>query len=293
MAGWIADTPGAATADATNAAWAVLALAWDRTGETAARALYADLRALPPVTSPAANGQNALAAAALGLTADAATYADRIEAALTRDLSAPVADWRGSTTSLWSGQSLALTRTTLSDNTWPTSSISQVVSWGDGTSTRIASGTKALTHRYLGAGTRTVRVTMVDPSGNARIRTLAPVTVRVDTAAPTAVVLPPSSPTARSSWRAAVASAVDSQSGVASVRLRVLQQRAGAWYSWSGSRWVAGTRTWVAATPAAGTSRWSTPVASVTLGRLVVTAIAVDRVGHAGVAATYSTTVVR
>jgi hypothetical protein len=293
LAGWIAATPAAATTDTTSAAWAVLSLAWNRTSETAARALYADIRALAPDTSPATNGQNALAAAALGRIADAATYADRIEASLTRDLSGPVSDWRGSTTSLWSGQSLVLSRTSLVDNTWPAGSLTQVVSWGDGSSQPIAAATARVTHRYTTTGSRTVTVRMVDPSGNVRVRTLAPVIVRLDTGAPTVVVVAPTSPTSGRSWRAAVASAADSQSGVASVRLRLLQQRSGSWYSWTGSRWVPGTASWVPGTRVAGTSRWSAPVTTVLRGRLVVTALATDGVGHVSAAATYTTTVVR
>jgi hypothetical protein len=43
----------------------------------------------------------------------------------------------------------------------------------------------------------------------------------------------------------------------------------------------------------AGTSRWSAPVTTVLRGRLVVTALATDGVGHVSAAATYTTTVVR
>jgi len=268
-----------AAADETAAAWTVLSLAADRTSETTARALATALEARPAVTSPAANGQDALAAAAVGHTDAAAVFADRIDASLTRDLTSPGTTWAASTSAPFTGQYVYLKRTAISDDFWPTTRLVLQVTWGDGVVQKIAGTSEAASHQYFAPGAHTVLMKVTDPSGNTRTSWATTVVVRPDLVAPTARVLTPTSSSRRSAWKPVVVTAGDYGSGVAQVRVRISQQRKGSWVSWNGSGWVAGTRATVAASRVAGTHRWTVVTPTLALGRLVVAARATDRVG--------------
>ena len=285
VAGWAsAYLVGRADADAVSpgdAAWAVLSLAWDHSGEDAARSLYADLHAAAAVASPAANGQLALAAAAVSRTADIATYADRIAASLTRDTEAPSATWTATGGTTWAGgDPLRLTRTALADDLWPAASLTQTVTWGDGSTTAVGASTTTISHRYRTTGARTVRVTVSDPSGNTRTSTVATITVRADDARPTVAVVRPDSARARSAWNPVVLRAADARSGISSVQVRLRVKRGSGWYRFTGTAWTKGNATpWVAAARASG-SRWKLDAGTPPRGRLVVVARSTDVAGN-------------
>lgn len=301
IAGWAASQlAGAVTSagagsfaatDPTSAAWTVLSFAADRTAETTARALESAIEALPPVSSPATNGQDALAAAAVGHATAAGVFADRIDAALTRDVAAPSTSWTLLSRTPFAGQTVTLARTALADAFWPRSALTLVVSWGDGSTQRVAAGATTVSHRYYAVGSHAVSVRVSDPSGNSRTRAAGTVAVRADLAAPTARVVTPASPTRRAAWRPVVVTASDAGSGVAVVRVRISQQRRGAWVSWNGRRWVAGTASWVTAVRTSGSRRWAVATPALTLGRLVVAARATDRSGLVSALSTSSVTV--
>jgi hypothetical protein len=267
-----------AAADPTVAAWTVLSFAADRTSETAARAVAAALEAQAASTSPAANGQDALVAAAVGHTAAAGVFADRIAASLTRDTAAPSTTWTASSTTVLAGLNVTLTRRTLSDAFWPARRLGLTIAWGDGTSQRVAAGTASVAHRYTSPGDHAVSVRVTDPSGNAAVRRVATITVRPDLVAPTARIAVPAASSSRSAWSRVLVSASDVGSGISTVRVRISQQRKGSWVSWNGSRWVAGTAAFVTATRVAP-SRYVVATPALTLGRLVVVARATDRAG--------------
>lgn len=89
-ASWLANQVAAGKVLGGNASWAVLSLAWDRTGKRTARHLYAQqIAGKVSVTDPGASGQAALAAAALGKRRAVQSFARRIAATLQRDTTAP------------------------------------------------------------------------------------------------------------------------------------------------------------------------------------------------------------
>jgi hypothetical protein len=300
VAGWAASQLAGAVAtagptafaatDATDAAWAVLSFATSRTSETTARDLESAIEGLPAVSSPATNGQDALAAAAVGRASAAGVFADRIDASITRDTAAPDTSWRLLSASPFAGQTVTLARTALTDAFWPRSRLSVVVSWGDGSTQRVAATATTVAHRYYAVGSHAVTVRVSDPSGNGRTRGAGTVVVRADLAAPSARVVTPRIPSRRSAWRPVVVTASDAGSGVAVVRVRISQQRKGAWVSWNGRRWVAGTAVWVTAVRTTGTRRWAVTTPALTLGRLVVAARATDRAGLVSAQSTSSVT---
>lgn len=167
-----------AAADRTNAAWAVLSLAADRTGKETAVALEAALEKLPSTTSPAANGQLALAAIAVGDKVSALAYARRAEASLARDAAAPKGAWKLSRSAIRVGAPVRVDGAALADGFWPTSRLTINVAWGDGkTTAAIGRSTSAISHRYARPGRHAIRVTVTDPSGNSRTTRAGIVTV--------------------------------------------------------------------------------------------------------------------
>ncbi|HET7901521.1 MAG TPA: hypothetical protein VFL59_10060 [Candidatus Nanopelagicales bacterium] len=282
-----------ASGNATDAAWAVLSLAADRSAETTARSLEAELAGLPASTSPATNGQGALAAATVDDWTGLATFADRIEASLTKDTTAPSATWTGVPARSWAGWYVTVTRSAASDAFWPAASLTQTVLWGDGSATVVNGSVSRVSHRYFQPGAHRITVWTTDPSGNRAPTTAGTVTVLADTVAPAASVLVPSSPQRRASWARVAVAAGDRGSGVLTVRVRIAQQRNGSWVSWNGRRWIAGTSGWVTATRVTGTTRWTVASPTLALGRLVVTARAWDRSGLASLPSSAVTTLTR
>ena len=281
----ITDPATFASTHPTNAAWAVISLASDLTGENTAHALETALSGLPADPSPAANGQYALAALTVRDSAALQTYATRISASLTRDTTAPTAVWSTTGTTDPRARVVALTRSALSDRFWPTARLHTVITWGDGTHTTVAPSTTSVRHVYAASGHHAISVAVTDPSGNRSIRT--------DVGAPAAVVLTPAHPAARASWSTVNVRATDVGTGVRAVRVRLAQDRHGGWVSWNGTHWVAGLGAWVYVTHVTGTNRWAVPTSALSLGRFSITAYAVDRSGITGPRSVVSTTLVR
>ncbi|MET0493409.1 MAG: hypothetical protein ABW000_09810 [Actinoplanes sp.] len=66
-----------------------------------------------------------------------------------------------SDTSIWTGQTVTLTETALTDST-PDTATTRTVTWGDGAETVIAAGATKVTHTYSANGTYAVAVKLVD-----------------------------------------------------------------------------------------------------------------------------------
>ena len=77
------------------------------------------------------------------------------------------------------------------------------------------------------------------------------------------------------------------------MRIRIAQLKKTGWVSWNGAHWVTGLGAWVYATRTAGTNRWTMHSPALSLGRLSITAYAVDRSGITGPRSVVSTTLVR
>jgi hypothetical protein len=235
---WLGAQVTANNVTGSNASWAILSFGWDHKGEDVANTLYDNvIKGNVPVTNPGANGLGALSAATLRRDADVQTYATNIEASLQKDPTAPNATWKKSLYSVWSGQSVTLTRLSLSDNYWPTSALTQVINWGDGLQQSVSSTTRAVTHNYYGNVTRTVTVKITDPSGNSRALNLGTVKVIADDAAPAMSPIRPANPTRVASWKTLQFKASDTISGVRYVRVNVREKRGSVWYQYNGASW--------------------------------------------------------
>lgn len=76
---------------------------------------------------------------------------------------APTGTYALSSTSIWAGQTVTLTQSTLEDDDVEPAEISRVIDWGDDTPTQTAeAGSTSWTHTYAAAGSFTVSVTLND-----------------------------------------------------------------------------------------------------------------------------------
>lgn len=157
-ASWLAAKLEAGSIANGMKAWAVLSLAATSVGRTAAQDAYQQIATGVPTTDPGALGQAALAATALGETADAQRDATLIAATLTtaagRDSAAP-AGYVLTQTSAWTGQ----TETVENPYDGTDLPLTQLVEWGDGTTSPLTGLTA--THAYTTAGTYTPTVRVV------------------------------------------------------------------------------------------------------------------------------------
>ncbi|MBM2617343.1 hypothetical protein JIG36_17450 [Actinoplanes sp. LDG1-06] len=96
---------------------------------------------------------------------------------------APVGAYDLDSNAIWTGQTVTLTQTALTDDDTEAAAISRVINWGDGTAAQTAeAGTTSWTHTYAAAGSYTVAVTLNDGTVEGP-GTLTPAAVGV-TAAP-------------------------------------------------------------------------------------------------------------
>lgn len=200
---------------------------------------------------------------------------------------------------------VSLSEVTLSDNFTADGDIRRVVNWNDGTAhVRWTSGT-TLRHVYDTAGTYRPVVRLTDPSGNTTRVETGSVLVRSDSTPPRATLTRPEVDGASlASWRGLDGRTGDGTgSGVAKIRLRVVEKRGTAWYAYDGH-----TRSWVRAgsTRASATklSRlavfrpttahdWTYRLRGLRKGLLVTRVSARDRVGNVSTPIAYQQSLTR
>jgi hypothetical protein len=192
----------------------------------------------------------------------------------------------------WAGYTAVtlVERTPISDRWTPRELIARTVSWGDGSTNAWPAGTVAR-HVYGSAGRFVPTVLAVDEAGNeARIQAAAPVEVAPDSVRPGVRVLAPRRSRSVRAWKVVNLAAVDAQTGVRSVRVRAVEQRAGTFYAYRATtrRWVKvgpsrrpalARAGWVDAAPSDG-GRWRVSLPRLTDGALVLQAYATDGVGN-------------
>lgn len=208
------------------------------------------------------------------------------------DTTAPVGSYTAAPQQAWAKLTrVVLTQVSLSDDFSSAADVVRVVDWKDGTAaTPWTSGT-TLSHVYQVGGTFTPSVTLVDEAGNQTTVDSSPVTVAVDTTAPVVRVNVPRWKASHvSSWKTVHGIARDGAgTGVKRVVVRVVEKRGTSWYAYrapsktwvrAGSTKASAMRLTRAAVASWSAGRWSTPVARLRKGTIVVTARASDRVGN-------------
>ncbi|GIF09729.1 ExeM/NucH family extracellular endonuclease [Actinoplanes siamensis] len=83
------------------------------------------------------------------------------------DTTAPSGSYEVNAGSIWTGQSVTLTREALTDDTTDPAKIAQVVNWGDGTGAQtLEAGAKTVAHKFATTGAHAIKVTVTDEAGN-------------------------------------------------------------------------------------------------------------------------------
>lgn len=218
-----------------------------------------------------------------------------LRAVVTGDLTPPSGTFTTTPQSAWAKYTkVVVTEGEISDNFTPADKIVRSVNWGDGDGNTWEPWTAGTTlaHVYTSGGTHTPVVRLVDEAGKSVEVTTSQVTVKVDATAPKVTVRVPKRKAAYvSSWKTLRGTARDSLgTGVRQVQVRVVQKRGTSWYAYRApsKRWVraGSTRTSAmrqtrAAVAVWKQGRWSTSVARLRRGTIVVAAQATDRVGNA------------
>lgn len=207
------------------------------------------------------------------------------------DHMAPVGTYTDGPATPWAKYTrVSLTETSLTDNFSAPADVTRFVDWGDGSaSTAWAQGTSA-DHVYSTAGSYTPKVTLTDEANNSDVMSAAPLTVVADTTAP---VLRFRAPRHRvryvDSWRTLRGTVTDAGVGAAKVRVKAVEKRGTAWYSYQPA-----SHTWTRYATKAGAMRragmvqvapsstgtWSAPIYRLRKGTLVLSMTARDNVGN-------------
>jgi 5'-nucleotidase len=196
--------------------------------------------------------------------------------------------------SIWATQSVEL-------NLSGTGSASKVVvAWGDGAITTMSSNVGTVAHAYPRAGTFTVKVTLFNKAGTGTPVTAGTVKVTKDTYRPVVTFSAPKDPARASSWSRITGTATDKGVGVARVRVKLIEQRDGKWYYYTGRTWVKTTSKSKASAKAAvltvtpgAQGHWSLGLTGVKKGTLTVTYWGSDKVGNTSAGKSYSKTITK
>jgi 5'-nucleotidase len=185
-------------------------------------------------------------------------------------------------TSVWATQSVTISLSGLA-----TTADRVSVAWGDGVVSTLSSNVDSVGHIYPTAGTFTVKVTPYNAAGAGTAVTLGTVKVTKDTTVPVVTLTVPKSPEKASSWSRITGTATDKGVGVARVRVKLIEQRDGKWFYYTGSTWVpttsksaASAKTAVITVIPAANGTWSQAVSGVRKGTLTVTYWGSDKVGN-------------
>jgi hypothetical protein len=186
------------------------------------------------------------------------------------------------------------------DNWSPTSYITRVVDWGDGTTTPVSNG-KA-THKYATPGDYSPFVTVTDEAHNFVTATTSAVAVTVDAVAPTLKLTLPQAKHSVKAWRTLRGKAVDAQTGVKKVSLKAVEKRATGWFGYNAvtQKWVkaaskskAFARSKAFSLKPNARHRWAAKLVGLAKGTLVYKTRATDNVGNRGRTVTHSATLTR
>ncbi|GAA3341849.1 ExeM/NucH family extracellular endonuclease [Amorphoplanes nipponensis] len=196
--------------------------------------------------------------------------------------------------SVWASQSVKLSLSGLSGATKVS------VAWGDGATTVMSANTGSAAHVYPKAGTFTVKVTPFNAAGAGTPVPVGTVKVTRDTVKPVVTLSVPKSPAKTSSWSKVTGTATDKGVGVARVRVKLIEQRNGKWYYYTGRTWVKTTSkskasakaTVITVTPTAR-GAWSAGIRGVKKGTLTVSYWASDRVGNTSAGKSYTQKITR
>lgn len=214
-----------------------------------------------------------------------------VDAVIVADTTAPAPTATLSRTTAWAAYTKVYLKQTATDNLSPAASITRSVDWGDGT-VQVVKGDSTLGHVYRTAGTYAVHVTASDEAQPANTATAQAGSVKVtkDIIKPTVWFQLPAKSVRNEvrGWRVIKGGAADPQTGVRSVRLRLVERRNGAFYAYH-----PGTRTWVRAStltaafnrttvvPVVPVARhWQMSVRGLVRGRIYLRVTSVDHVGN-------------
>ncbi|AGZ46679.1 putative 5'-nucleotidase [Actinoplanes friuliensis DSM 7358] len=184
-------------------------------------------------------------------------------------------------TSIWATQSVKLSLTGL------TGATKVEVAWGDGAITTMSPNVTSAAHSYTKAGTFKIKVTPSNAAGAGAPVTVASIKVTKDTFKPAVALQVPNSPTKASSWSKVSGVVSDKGLGAAKVRVKLIEQRSGKWYFYSGSKWEKASSERKASAQAkeitvipTARGTWSVGIKGVKKGTLKVTYAATDKAGN-------------
>jgi 5'-nucleotidase len=169
------------------------------------------------------------------------------------------------------------------------------VAWGDGAITTMTSNVGAVAHAYPRAGTFTVKVTLFNKAGAGTPVTVGTVKVTKDISKPVVTFTPPKNADRASSWSTITGTATDKGVGVARVRVKLIEQRNGKWYYYTGHTWAktsskskaSAKAAVITVAPSAG-GTWSLGLRGVGKGTVTVTYWGSDKVGNTSTGKSYT-----
>ncbi|GAA2535316.1 multifunctional nuclease/2',3'-cyclic-nucleotide 2'-phosphodiesterase/5'-nucleotidase/3'-nucleotidase [Winogradskya humida] len=201
--------------------------------------------------------------------------------AATVKVTAQPGQFKLNTTSIWATQSVSVGVKGV------TGASKIVVAWGDGATSTFSPNTSAVAHKYVKAGTFKVTATPYNAVGAGKAVAVGSVKVTKDTYKPTVSVKTPAKASHVSSWKKVTGTTADKGLGVAKVQVKLVEQRSGKWYYYTGSKWVKTTSYSKALAKAKLISvtpntkgAWSTGLKGVAKGTLKISYRAQDKAGN-------------
>ncbi|GIE78973.1 multifunctional nuclease/2',3'-cyclic-nucleotide 2'-phosphodiesterase/5'-nucleotidase/3'-nucleotidase [Actinoplanes philippinensis] len=174
------------------------------------------------------------------------------------------------------------------------------ISWGDGATTRTSANNVQVQHAYTKAGRFTVTVTPANAAGAGKPIQVGVVDVAKDVYKPTVRVNTPWFKEFRWAWKHIGGTASDKGVGVASVKVKLVQERSGKWYYYSAGKWTKATSKQAASAKAAtlvvtpdAAGNWRTAISGIDRGALQISYWAVDKAGNSSTAAYYNVRITR
>jgi 5'-nucleotidase len=225
---------------------------------------------------------------------DEAGNSGTVSAPSTVVVTAETGSFRLDKKSIWASQSVVLSATGV------TGASELSVSWGDGTTTKTSANNGQVSHAYTKAGKFTVKVTPVNAAGSGKTVTVGSVDVVKDVYKPTVRLDVPWFKAWKSSWKSVGGTVTDKGVGVASVKVKLIQERSGKWYYYSAGKWTRATSKSAASAKAAvlvvtpdAKGYWKTAISGVDRGTLQITYWAGDKAGNSSTAAYYAVRITR
>jgi len=174
------------------------------------------------------------------------------------------------------------------------------VAWGDGATSTTSPNAGSVAHAYARAGTFGVTVTPYNVAGAGKPVTVGSVKATADIYQPFVSLTLPRNPGSASSWTKLTGTAADVGTGVAQVQVKLIEQRAGKWYYYTGSTWMKATsegdasaKATTVTAPASAFCTWSLSLRGVERGTLKVTYWATDKAGNTTPAKVHTQSIIR